>query len=118
MAIPSIVASGIRPWSIEYQYDVTPNNTRTSQRGFRRQASGGNRHIMLANATRQLQLIELPYFEYFVREVCKEGSLKFTDAYADYNGLTTGTIRIVDGSYSVQTDTRRHTVTCQIEVFR
>ena len=118
MAIPSIVASGIRPWSIEYKYDVTPNNIRTSARGFRRQSSGGNRHVMIASATRQLQLIELPYFEYFVREVCKDGSLKFTDVYADYNGLTTGTIRIVDGSYSVQTDTRRHLVTCEIEVFR
>jgi len=115
MTIPSL--QYLPPWSIQYPYDINPSQTRTAQRGFKRQASRGHRRTMIAQATRVLRLAELPYFEYFIREVCNDGALKFNDVYADGNGLNTGNIRLT-GGYSVSSDTRRHVVTCEIEVFR
>ena len=40
------------------------------------------------------------------------------DAYQDQNGLQSGPVRIVDGRYTVETDLRFHTVSCELEIFR
>lgn len=107
------------PWTVSYDYNVSPAVVRmqgTDGRRANRKVS--HRRTVIANATRQLKWAELPYFEWFIRGICNEGANKFTDVYADHNGLQTGTIRLLDGAYSVSTDLRRHTVTCQLEIFR
>lgn len=109
--------SSMPPWSVEYDYSIDPGVVRTDGRAST-QRKASHRRVMLGNATRVLQFSQLPYFEYFIRELCNDGADKFTDVYADYNGLVTGSIRLYNGSYSVQTNTRRHIVTCQIEIFR
>lgn len=105
------------PWQMDYSYEVVPDVLRGS-RGAPSQRAVSNRRIVIADVSRRLLGSELPYFEWFIREICKEGTLAFTDYYADGNDLTTGLIRIVDGAYSVSTNLRRHIVQCQIEIFR
>ena len=106
------------PWTAVYAYTVQPDQSRTSIRGgFSKQARRSNRFTRVFNVTRFLKLSELPYFESYVLDDRKDGSLKFTDRYQDSSGLVTGTIRILGGNYSVISDTLNHTVTCQIEVF-
>jgi hypothetical protein len=110
--------SYVNPWLVDYSYSVTPSQTRSQTPGFTRQAQRSHRNRVVADATLLLRGIELPYFEYFVKETLKEGSLKFTGYYADANGLNTGTIRIMDGAYSVDFDGRNGRVSCQLEIFR
>lgn len=110
--------SYVNPWLVEYEYEIAPSQTRTSTPGYTRQAKRSHRNTMIANASILLRGVELPYFEYFVKEMLKEGSLKFTGYYADAYGLNTGTIRILNGSYNVNFDGRNGVVTCQLEVFR
>ena len=106
-------------WSVGYSYGVDPSQTRTRvSQGFKRQAKDSHRHMVIADVTRKLQLSELPYFEWFVRGLANSGADKFTDSFIDHDGLQTGLIRIVNGEYSVNTDTRSHLVSCQIEIFR
>lgn len=105
-------------WKIEYDYTLTNAILRDQNPGYTRQARKSHRQIMIANAQRFLRGAQLPYWEHFILNVCREGSLKFTDYYADGNGVQQGLIRVVNGRYSVQTDTRNHIVSCQIEVFR
>lgn len=108
----------INPWLIDYSYNIAPSQTRTTTPGFTRQAKKSHRHIYRGPASLLLRGAELPYFEYFVKETLKEGSLKFTGYYADQSGTQTGTIRIVNGAYSVAFDGRNGRVSCEIEVFR
>lgn len=104
-------------WSVEYQYGVRPNTIRTrSGKAVQRRMS--HKNIVRASASLRLLGAQLPYFEYFVREVCNDGQLAFTGYYADQNGLNSGKIRILDGAYSVQTDYRRHIISCELEIFR
>ena len=110
--------SYVNPWAVDYSYDVAPDVTRTSTPGFTRQKRATHRYTNKASAKLLLRGIELPYFEYFVRDTLKEGSLKFTGYYADANGLNTGTIRILDGAYSVAFDGRNGIVSCDLEIFR
>ena len=106
------------PWTRDYSYDIEPSVGRTSQRGYKRQSARGHRQVMKVNVTRYLRGIEMAYFEYFIREICKDGTIKFTDSYADYNGLVTGEVRII-GGYTVATSSlRSFTVSCELEVFR
>lgn len=114
--MPTMNAS-MPAWSVDYSYGFNPAVVRT-EAGISSQRRVSHRSSVVASATRRLLGAELPYFEYFIREICEDGRLKFTDKYADYNGLQTGTIRILNGAYSVSTDTRTHIVTCQIEIFR
>lgn len=109
--------SSMPPWLMDYSFSVNPSVERSEERPSVQRRSS-HRSIVVADVKRMLQGAELPYFEYFVREICNEGTSKFTDVYADGNGLVTGTIRIVGGRYNVSTDTRKHVVTCQIEIFR
>lgn len=110
--------SYLPPWQATYSFESNAGIVRTDNfRSFTRQSNINGRRVRIAEATRVLRGIELSYFEYFVRNECKDGALKFTDYYVDHTGLQTGLIRIVEGSYTVQTDLRNHTVTCQIEVF-
>lgn len=106
------------PWTISYKYSVSPSQTRTREMGFKSQSRLSHRHLFTASASRRLLLSQLPYWEWFIRGLCNNGASKFTDYYADGNNLQTATIRLVDGAYSVKTDTRTHIVTCEIEVFR
>jgi hypothetical protein len=86
--------------------------------GFRKQSKVTNRRVGVASAQRVLQGSELMYFEWFIRGICNDGSIKFDDYYADHNGITTGTVRIQGGVYDVTTDKRKHTITCELEIFR
>jgi hypothetical protein len=105
------------PWSIDYAFEVVPDVIRGGM-AYPSQRAGSNKRIVMADVTRRLVGAELPYFEWFIREICSEGSLAFTDYYADGDGVASGTIRIVDGAYSVSTNLRRHIVQCRIEIFR
>ncbi len=107
------------PWTIDYSYKTDPSVIRTPDLGgYRRQSKVSNKRIITASARRVLQGSELLYFEWFLRGVLSDASLKFEDYYADHTGLNTGTIRIVDGIYEVSTNKRSHVVTCDIEIFR
>lgn len=107
------------PWTVEYSYSTDPAVLRTpSLGGSRRQSKVTGRRVVTASAERVLQGAELPYFEWFVIGVSQSGSLKFEDTYADHNGLQVGTVRIVDGTYTVVTDKRQHTISCELEIFR
>ena len=107
------------PWSIDYSYETDPSIVRSSSRGgYIRQAAVMNKRIILVTAQRELNGIELPYFEYFVRTELVDGSKKYTDVYADHNGLVTGTVRILEGRYRVRTNRRSHTISCDLEIFR
>ena len=105
-------------WSVNYAYGVSPNQRRTEDRGYKRQRKKSHRNVVVASATRTLRLSEIHYFEHFVRDLLNDGADKFTDVYADANGLVTGTVRILGGSYTVASDGRLHTVTCDLEIFR
>lgn len=60
---------------------------------------------------------ELPYFEHFIRSVCDEGHKPFNDKFIDENGvLQTAKIKLINGAYSVVTDSRNHRLTCRIEI--
>lgn len=110
--------SYLPPWQASYSFESNPGIVRTdSFRSFTRQSNINGRRVRIADVTRVLCGAELPYFEHFIRTECRDGSLKFTDYYVDHTGLQTGLIRIVDGSYTVQTDLRNHTISCQIEIF-
>ena len=107
----------LNPWDASYSYVVSPSQGRTQGGiGYTRQASRGHRQSNIATVTRRLMLTELSYFEYFIREVVNAG--KYIDAYQDQNGLQSGPVRIVDGRYTVETDLRFHTVSCELEIFR
>lgn len=109
----------IPPWTVEYDYGVTPNVLRSNNLGgFRKQEKVTNRRVVVASAQRVLQGSELMYFEWFIRGICNDGSIKFEDYYADHNGLNTGTVRIKDGVYNIETDKRKHIFTCELEIFR
>lgn len=111
--------SYLPPWQVDYSYDISPNVERSSLRGKVTQSKKGHRRIMRASVNRLLRYSEIPYFEYFIREVNNDGAGKFTDTYQDENGtVTSGEIRIVDGAYDVVFDGRNARVSCQIEVFR
>ena len=106
-------------WTIDYSYDTEPAVLRaTNLGGAMTQSKITGRRVVVASAERVLHGAELPYFEWFVIGVCQSGSLKFTDTYADHNGLQVGTVRIVDGTYTVVTDKRQHTISCELEIFR
>ena len=109
----------LNPWLVDYDYELSAAVISNGiQGGIREQRKVNHRVSIVANARRYLQGNQLAYFEHFIREVCTDGSIKFTDAYADYNGVTNGLIRIINGEYFVRTDRVRHTVECQIEIFR
>lgn len=110
--------SDFPPWAIDWSFSLENPTTRTSYRGFRRQARFSKKKVTLASATRKLTGIELPYFESFVRNQANDGQLKFTDKYKDGGGVQSGLVRIVNGSYTVTTNGTNHTVSCQLEVFR
>lgn len=106
-------------WDVNYSYNTDPNVLRNSNFGGNvTQSKVTSRRIIVASAQRVLRGIELPYFEYFVRTELLDGSKKYTDVYADHNGLVTGTVRILEGRYSVSTNRRTHTVSCELEIFR
>jgi hypothetical protein len=106
-------------WTVEYDYSTDPSIVRSIDNGgFRKQSKVGSNRIVIANAQRTLQGSELMYFEWFVRDIINEGSLKFTDSYADHNGLQSGTVRIKDGVYDVTTNKLSHVVSCELEIFR
>ena len=110
--------TNLPPWSSSYSYTVEPGIQRTpSLNSFTRQSDINKRRVVIADVTRELQGAELPYFESFIRTLCNDGASKFVDTIADQLGLRQATIRIVDGSYSVETDLRMHTINCQIEIF-
>lgn len=110
--------SDFPPWSIDYVFNQKNPVVRTEHRGYKRQSSHNHKQITTARVTRKLYGVMLPYFESFVRTECDDGSLAFTDKYKDGGGVQSGLVRIIGGSYRVETDGVRHTVTCNIEIFR
>lgn len=110
--------SYLPPWTQSYSGNVTPAVRRTPDLGgFKRQGLTSSKKINQLSVTRRLVGSEILYFEWFVRGVLRDGADKFVDRYLTSSGLQSGTIRIIDGIYQVQTDKRRHIVTCEIEVF-
>ena len=109
-----------QPWAIDYNISHGNAVTRTQQRGYKKQASYSHREVMLVDATRRLQGAELPFFESFVRTECDEGTLAFTDKYKDGGGVQSGSMRIVNGAYTVAPAGSNFVwdVSCQLEVFR
>lgn len=109
-----------QPWSLDYTIRHGNAVTRTKMRGYKKQQSYSHREVMIVDATRRLVGVELPYFESFVRTELDEGSLAFTDKYKDGGGVQSGTVRIVGGSYRVDSGGANFVwdVSCQLEVFR
>jgi len=110
-------------WSQAYTLGVNPSNLRTdSQYGKVSQRSRGNRYVTVVDVERiftgALADEKLMYFEVFIRDYCRNGGDKFLDRYADGNGMTLGTVRILGGSYTVSSNGSRHKINCQLELFR
>lgn len=117
MSLPAL--ANLPPWSSRYGYKVRPSVVRTANRGgATTQRKRSHRKIMIGDVELRLKGAELPYFEWFVRGICNNGQSKFYGQYVDGDGVKTGIIRIVGGKYSVSTDLVKHTVKCQIEIFR
>ena len=110
-------------WSQAYTLGVNPSNLRTnSAYGKVVQRSRGNRHVSVVDVQRvftgSLADEKLMYFESFIREQCRNGGDKFLDRYADGNGMTLGPVRILGAAYTISTNSMRHTISCQLELFR
>lgn len=110
--------SDFPPWSIDYQFNQLQPVVRSQHRGYKRQSSHNHAQSTRAAVSRRIYGAMLPYFEYFIRSECDDGNLAFTDKYKDGGGVQTALVRIINGSYSVQTDGVRHLVRCEIEIFR
>ena len=105
-------------WQATYSYENNCGIIRTNNfRSATKQSNINGRRVRIADVTRVLRGAELPYFESFVRTHNKDGALKYIDTYVDHTGLQVGTVRIVEGTYNVQTDLRNHTITCSLEMF-
>lgn len=103
------------PWVINYSSTVNNPVRRTDGLGKKVQTKNSHREIVTALATRVLQGAQVPYLEYFLREVADGG--KFTDYYADGNGTQQGEIRLV-GGYRITPFGSYSLIECEIEVFR
>lgn len=112
--------SDFPPWSIDYNFSENNAVVRSSERGFKRQADYSHRKVTIASAVRHLYGAQLPYFESFIRTQCNDGQLAFTDKYKDGGGVTTGTVRLVDGAYVVTPNgsNKNYQVSCSVEIFR
>lgn len=106
------------PWSVDYSYEIKPNNVRSGGTGRVRQRGLSHRRIMMAQVTRQLIGMQLPYFEGFISSIINNGAGKFIDSFADQNGLNTGEVRIYQGKYDVIFNGRDAVISCELEVFR
>lgn len=109
--------SYLRPWTQSYSYKVSPSIVSTQGEGKRVQAKRTHRKVVRVSVERRLYGAELPYFESFIKSQANSGAGKFTDTIADHSGTRSATIRIVNGTYTVNTDGINHTVSCEIEVF-
>lgn len=113
------LVSEFPPWDISYSYSVRSSLVGASRlMGGRDQARVSQKEVVIARVSRMLRGDKLAYFEYFIRGVCNDGQLSFTDKYKDGSGVTSGEVRLVDGAYSVKYDNTYFRVTCDIEVFR
>lgn len=109
------VVTDFPPWSIDYVISVENPVVATSSVGYRRQQSYSNRKITRAAVSRRLTGIELPFFEWFVRDEIDNGALPFTDKYKDGLGVQSGKIRLLT-NYQVTTNGKNHTVECEVEI--
>ena len=110
--------SDFPPRTVIYNPEFRNAITRTDQRGFKRQARYSQSQTMIVDVSRVLSGSQLPYFESFVHGQIDYGRDAYTDRYKDGSGVQSGTVRIVNGKYEVETIGINHTVRCQIEVFR
>ena len=109
--------SDFPPWDISYSYSVSnPVLRNTDTRGSRDQARVSQTRLITAQAKRKLRGDKLAYLEYFIRVLCNDGQLSFTDKYKDGSGVQSGEIRIVSGSYTVTYEQTLFIVDCVIEV--
>jgi len=102
------------PWLISYNQSVRNPVRRTENIGKKTQGKNSHREIVTASASRVLIGAQVPYFEYFIREVADGG--KFTDYYADGSGVQQGEIRII-GGYRISPSNGHFVIDCDIEVF-
>jgi len=107
----------LSPWEQTYSFQVEKDFVGTDTGYHVQRSDFQENEIVVAELTRRLWRFELGYWEYFIRVLCKEGSLKFTDYFADGQGLRQIEIRLIDGSYDVQSDdSRKFTINCSAEV--
>lgn len=106
------------PWTQSYKIEAAPSQVRTKQRyGYKNQSKRSHRQLNVVDVERRLLGIQMPYFEWFFKDVIQDGKLKFVDSYADENGLVTDKeIQIIDG-YTVSTDLRTYVVKCRIKLY-
>lgn len=107
------------PWLISYKNKTERAVSRSRFPGKMNQRKNSHRKTDIVNAERILQGIQAPYLEYFIREVCEDGHLKFTDYYADGSGTSQGLVRIVDGAYKITPlGNNNYSFECELEIFR
>lgn len=109
------LVSDFPPWSIDYVISVEAPIAVTEQKGYRRQENYAKRKITKAAVSRRLTGIELPFWEWFVRDKINSGQLSFTDKYKNGGGVQTGETRLLT-NYSVETNGKNHTVKCEVEI--
>lgn len=106
------------PWLINYDQATNYNVVRSQAFGKINQKRNSHRKIDVARASRILVGAQVPYFEWFVRGINNDGQSKFTDYYADSSGVQQGTVRILNGSYTLTPIGGSWRVECELEVFR
>lgn len=104
-------------WTQSFNYNKLGTVNRESYNGKVNQSKRSHRIIKTVSVTRLLIGAQLAYFEGFVKETLNQGRDKYIDSFTDGNAQTTAVVRIQNGSYTVNSDTRNHFVSCTLEVF-
>lgn len=115
----TLTLSKLDPWVQSYSFDESYALSRTSLDGKTNQSKISQRGKTIAQVSRRLYGAEFPYFEYFLRVLNRDGKDWFFDDYLDGSeGKIKTKIRILNGSYTVNSDGFNHIVTCTIEIDR
>ena len=105
-------------WDFAYSGENSPAVIRSSLPGHVEQRKISNKVKKTISVSLILEGVELPMFEYFVRDLCNEGTDKFYGKYKDGNGMVTGVMRLIGGAYDVKNITPSiQRVSCTVEVF-
>lgn len=104
------------PWDIDYTFEHESPVNRSQLPGRVEQKRRSQKYLRTATAKRTLYRMQLPYFVYFIAEICFDGSIAFDDYVNDELGVRKAKVRIVNGAYSVTSNGFNHTITCTLEV--
>jgi hypothetical protein len=99
-----------------YSWSIDLPIIRSDLQGHVDQRLVSHRELITFPTTLILYGVQLPLFEFFIRELCNEGNAYFNGYYLTESGEQSGVMRLVNGAYNVITDGLVSTVTCSVEL--